>query len=291
MDRQHSLGWMPDLPDIRDYTPDHPAVQAVLHRSQPHMRALAVAAGTAPGGSLSDLRAWCSPVEDQGAIGSCTANAGAGMIEYYERRAFGKHVEVSRLFLYKAMRDLMRVKGDTGGQLRTMMQTIALFGAPDEQYWPYDVAKFDVEPSAFLYAMAQNYRASTYYRLDPAGATPAVALANVKTNLLAGLPSMFGFTCYSSMPGLGAKDDGTGFIPMPVKGDKVRGGHAMLIVGHDDNLVVAGSKGALLIRNSWGPSWGNKGYGWLPYGYVLQGLASDFWSLVKADFVDSSLFA
>ena len=63
------------------------------------------------------------------------------------------------------------------------------------------------------------------------------------------------------------------------------GGHAVCAVGYDDSKVIVNpsnqksSKGALLIRNSWGSSWGDNGYGWLPYDYVLTGLASD-WCLL-----------
>ncbi len=74
------------------------------------------------------------------------------------------------------------------------------------------------------------------------------------------------------------------------------GGHAVCAVGYDDSRVIVNpankksSKGALLIRNSWGSSWGENGYGWLPYDYVLNGLASDWWSLLKADWIDTGMF-
>jgi C1A family cysteine protease len=51
--------------------------------------------------SKQDLRKCCSPIEDQGQLGSCTANAGVGLVEYFERRAYGKHIDASRLVLYK----------------------------------------------------------------------------------------------------------------------------------------------------------------------------------------------
>ena len=136
-------------------------------------------------------------------------------------------------------------------------------------------------------ALGDNYEALKYYRLDPAGSTPAEVLANVKAQLAAGLPSMFGFTVYSSIPPLG---DGKGEIPFPGSGDKVEGGHAVLAVGYDDARKIGTSKGALLIRNSWGTGWGEAGYGWLPYDYILRGLANDFWAMVRARYVDSALF-
>jgi C1A family cysteine protease len=121
-----------------------------------------------------------------------------GLIEYYERRAFGKHIDASRLFLYKTTRNLLGWTGDTGAYLRTTLEALVLFGVPPENYWKYDVPKFDDEPTAFLYAFADNYKAVKYYRLDPPGTSKATLLSAIKTNLAAGLPSFFGFTVYSS---------------------------------------------------------------------------------------------
>ncbi len=275
------LGWQPDLPDFRDLTAESESVKKVLAKSAP----VKTAAKTQP--ASVDLRAWCSPVEDQGDLGSCTANAGVGMYEYFERRAFGKHIDASRLFLYKVTRTLIGSTGDDGAYLRDTMKALVLFGVPPERYWPYDVAKFNKEPTSFCFSFAQNYQAVKYYRHDPPGTSPADALAAVRKGLAAGLPSMFGFSVYSSIPPLG---DGKGEIPVPGPGDTLEGGHAVLAVGYDDAKKIGSSKGALLIRNSWGETWGVGGYGWLPYAYVEKGLADDFWSMVKGEFVDSDLF-
>jgi C1A family cysteine protease len=274
------LGWTPDLPDFRDFTAQTPDVKNLLSKSR------SLKAKTALPKSV-DLRQWCSPIEDQGDLGSCTANAGVGLLEYYERRACGHHLDASRLFLYKATRNLDGSTGDTGAYLRTTMKAMALFGVPPEQYWEYNIATFDDEPPAFCYAFAQNYQTLKYYRLDPPGTSPGQVLAAIKKHLAAELPSMFGFTVYSSIPPIGT---GNGSIPFPQQGDSVLGGHAIDAVGYDDARKIGKDKGALLIRNSWGTEWGENGYGWLPYRYVEAGLADDFWSLVRSKYIDTALF-
>ncbi len=294
------MGWLPDLPDFRDYTAEQDEVTNKLKNlgqkdSIKGMLKKVGAAKTVKAGlpPAVDLRAWCSPVEDQGQLGSCTANAGVGVVEYFERRAFGKHIDASRLFLYKVTRSLDHQTGDTGAYLRTTMGGLVLFGVPPEEYWPYTIADFDKEPSAFCYAFAQNYQAISYYRLDPPGIAKDALLNQIKTNLAGGLPSMFGFTVYSSY----SQAATTGKIPFPVKGDKIVGGHAIAAVGYDDNLRIKNTapgavetKGALLFRNSWGTTWGDHGYGWLPYDYVLKELAVDWWSLIKNEWVDTKQF-
>jgi C1A family cysteine protease len=282
---RRGMGWLPDYPDFRDYTPESdevaPAFKAASVGARPKKRLPAEV----------DLRAWCSPVEDQGSLGSCTAHAGVGMIEYFERRALGKHVDASRLFLYKATRDLLQWKGDTGAFLRSAMGALVLFGVPPEQYWPYDIERFEKEPPAFCYAFAQSFQAVKYVRLDPKDSTPDEVLARVKTHLHAGLPSMFGFSVYDSIN----RATKTGKIPAPVDGEKVVGGHAVMAVGYDDKLKVPSSgrsstTGALLIRNSWSRHWGDDGYGWLPYEFVTSRLATDWWTLIKSEWTDTGQF-
>jgi C1A family cysteine protease len=306
----HGLGWMPELPDFRDYTLETEQVSTIFTEATMKLNPVAKASKKTKNADAPlaipatvDLRNWCSPIENQGQIGSCTAHAGVGIMEYFQRRAYGIHLDASRLFLYKVTRNLLKWTGDTGAYLRTTMKAMAAFGICPEEYWLYSDAKtppngaptdpFEKEPTSFAYQFANNYKSTTYYRLDPAGAAPATILNNVKNNVASGLPSMFGFTVYNSIAQ--AASNG-GKIPYPKVGDTVVGGHAVMIVGYDDSIVIrngpAGPQttGAFLIRNSWGTGWGSNGYGYLPYQYVLGGLAKDFWTMVNANFFNTNNF-
>jgi C1A family cysteine protease len=282
----YGMGWRPDFPDFRDFTADQEQVQPLYQR----LGVTDSVGETLP--RAADLRRWCTEVKDQGKLGSCTAHAGVSMVEFFEKKAFNNHIDSSRLFLYKATRNLMHETGDTGGYIRSTMQALVLFGVPPEDYWPYVIDNFDQEPSAFLYAFAENYQAISYVRLDPPKTTPPDLLNTIRNHLAAGLPCMFGFTVYSSIGQAGT----TGRIPPPSPGDRIVGGHAVLTVGYNDDLKVKNNDsgeeitGALMIQNSWGTGWGEKGFGWLPYDYVLKGLAVDWWSLIKAEWVDSQQF-
>jgi len=163
------FGWRRDLPDFRDYTASQGQISLKLKAqgNQRSVRELLKESGIEKSKAKklpakADLRKWCSPVERQGNIGSCTAQAGVGIFEYFEKRSFEKIVDASRLFLYKTTRNLMQETGDSGGFLRYTMGAMALFGLPPEEYWPYVEEKFDEEPPAFCYSYAQNYQSIQY---------------------------------------------------------------------------------------------------------------------------------
>ncbi len=280
-------GWLSPVPDLRDFTRAHIEIKSLN-------RKLGMVQGKQKLPASVDLRQWCSPVENQGKLGSCTAHAASGIIEYYERRAFNKHIEVSRLFLYKTTRNLMQVTGDAGGWLRCTMGALVLCGVPAEKYWPYKIDNYDLDPGPFVYSVADNYETLKYFGHDPIGSKipyPAV-LDSVKKYLEAGIPSMFGFWGFPSFE----SSDVKGGIPYPAEGEKAEWGHAVVAVGYDDTIKIKNiisdkeTTGAFLIRNSWGKEWGDKGYGWLPYDYVLNNLALDFWSLLGMEWVDTGQF-
>lgn len=290
-----STGWLPPFPDMRDYDDDHPLITELTMK-------LGIDGGQAhidlP--NFVDLREWCSPVEDQLTLGSCTANAAVGMAEYFQKRAYGNYIDGSRLFVYKATRKLMQSSGDSGAWLRSAMGALVLFGVPDEKYFPYTLdgetvnPDWDSEPDSFLYSLANHYSAVNYFCHDPLGKkiSKEDVLKTVKTYLAAGIPSMFGFFGFPSFE----DSDSPGSIPYPCKNEQAEWGHAVMAVGYDDHKLITNTRnqeattGALLIRNSWGKEWGEEGYGWIPYAYVLDGLAEDFWSILSMDWVDTQQF-
>lgn len=283
-------GWIPDKPDARDYGPEHKNLAQPLSGVQETI--------VRPSGPLPasvDLRADFPPVVSQGPLNSCTAATAAALIGYFEKKNFGWDTSPSILFLYKVERNLLGQTGNTGAYLRTAMQALRAFGVPPEKVWPYQPALLDVEPAPFHYAFAANFKATHYFRLDDAGTTPDLLLQRVRTALSLGIPPMYGLALYSSLD-----TAGPGEIPMPGPFDVRRELHALVAVGYDDAKTISRfdplsgtvqvTRGALRVRNSWGAQWGDGGYGWLPYDYVLSGRTSDWWCLLRAESLNLGVF-
>ena len=247
--RNPRYGWIPDLPDHRDHL--FAAPPAVLRSLPPAV----------------DLRGACPPVYDQGELGSCTANAIAGAIQFEQlKQQLAQSFTPSRLFIYYNERAIEgTIDSDSGAQIRDGIKSVAAQGAPPETDWPYNIEQFAAEPPPQAYADAAGHKVLKYARLIP-------TMAQMKGCLAAGYPFALGFTVYESFesPEVAA----TGVAPLPSRGESVLGGHAVLAVGYDDTT------GRWLVRNSWGSAWGQAGYFTLPYAYLVDpDLASDFWTL------------
>ncbi len=246
-----------------------------------------------------DLSWWCPPVRDQGSLNSCAAFAGVTLLEYLARRSQhpSASTSLSPLFLYKTARNLMNVTEDTGSSVRETMRAMALFGGIPEKYWPYQEDLYNEEPPAFCFSYGQNNQSLKYFRLDVPDSSKRqisndLLLFKIKAVLVAGFPCIFGLTLYDSV--YTDYNLEKGYIPSPVNTDSVVvGGHVVLAVGYDDYKYISKREeqpGAILIRNSWGDTWGCGGYGWLPYSYVLKGLTADWWSLLKSEWFEAGNF-
>lgn len=260
-------GWIPSLPDFRDMATDHPEVTNLLTG--------VMSQGRPP---LFSLRDWipATAIRDQKDLGSCTAQSVSGLVEYYGRRTQKDSMKVSALYLYKATRSILGLVGDTGADIRSTIKALRIFGVPPEQYWPYNVDKFEVEPNWIARGFATEFQAIKYTRLDTNGTAPSRVLDLVRSYIRNGFPVAFGFSCFSSIDNVGSD----GVVPFPSAGERLEGGHAVYAAAYDDNRRLLG------FPNSWTTGWGDGGWGWLPYDYILKGLAEDFWVLLSQEWVN-----
>lgn len=250
-------GWRPQLPDARD--------KMYARRRT----------GNLP--PAADLRPSMPPVYDQGQLGSCTGNAIAGAMEYERDRQGLPDFTPSRLFVYYNERALEgTVSSDSGAVIRDGIKVVNTQGVCPETLWPYDIGMFTVKPPQRCYVAATKDKAVQYESIQ--------TLGDLKDALASNLSVVFGFTVYQSFESQAVAQ--TGVMPMPKKGESVVGGHAVLAVGYSD------AKSQVIVRNSWGASWGDQGYFYMPYQYLTGSkassdtspvsnahLASDFWAI------------
>lgn len=248
MTRKHvKYGWHRDVPDHRDmmYSFQRPTVLPLM----------------------VDLRSQMPAVYNQGELGSCTANAIGALLQYNEIIQGKQDISSpSRLFIYYNERVLNKtVDSDSGAQLRDGIKSLNTWGFCSESIWPYDITKFKDKPDQISYDVAIKEKVEKYERVPQ-------TLSGIKSALSNGHPIAFGITIYESFERYSVSQ--TGIIPMPRDTETCLGGHAILMVGYDD------AKQVFIVRNSWGDSWGDKGYFYLPYAYAIdQNLAADFWTV------------
>jgi C1A family cysteine protease len=239
-------GWIRDVPDHRDKM-----LKLRLN-------------GTLP--DLIDMRPSCPPVYDQGNLGSCTANAIAGLVQYERRQRGMADFVPSRLFIYYGEREMEHTIGeDSGAMLRDGIKVVVRKGVCAEVLWPYDVGKFTRKPNKRAYKDAENGQVTNYRRIPQ-------SLYDLKSCLADGQPFVFRFAVCESFESQEVAVTGT--APMPKEEEQVLGGHAVMAVGYDENTQ------RFLVRNSWSEAWGDKGYFTLPFSYLTNpGLAADFWTI------------
>jgi C1A family cysteine protease len=214
-----------------------------------------------------DLRDECPPVYNQGSLGSCTANAIAAALEFDRMKQGEPDIFIpSRLFIYYNERVMEgTVDEDSGAMIRDGIKSVAKQGAPHESLWPYVIKQFRRKPSKAAYKDAHKHAAVLYQRLRP-------DIQQLRGCLASGFPFTFGFSVYTSFESDAVAR--TGRVPLPAPKEKLLGGHAVLAVGYDH------ARERFIVRNSWGPGWGMKGYFTMPYAYLLdENLSDDFWTI------------
>ena len=241
------FGWIPDLPDHRDFL--YAAPTQVLVQLPTSV----------------DLTGKCPPVYDQGQLGSCTANAIAAAIEFDRLKEGLEDFIPSRLYIYYNERAMEgTINSDSGAQIRDGIKSVAKKGACPEDEWPYNITMYQERPTDACYKDALQYKVKSYTRV-------VQNLNQMKGCLASGFPFVFGFTVYN---GFQPAVEGDGHVPMPAPGGGMVGGHAVLAVGYDD------ASQWFIVRNSWGVIGQMKGYFTIPYAYLMDSnLADDFWTI------------
>lgn len=206
----------------------------------------------------ADNRANCSPVANQGHLGSCTAFSSVkGFREFLQRHDHEDTTPLAPLFMYYESR--YDKEHDTGSTLTDCMEVLDTTGVAPEATWPYDITKFALKPPAEAYTAAKKFQ---YHHAIKLG-----SFADVQTALSKGYVVPFGFDVYASFKTIG-KD---GLMPVPKPGEQRLGGHAVVAVGYDNQ------KQLVTVRNSWGEAWADQGYFYMPYS-VFKTTARDMWS-------------
>ena len=148
------------------------------------------------------------------------------------------------------------------------IKTLKTYGVCPETILPYNISKFASKPSDFCYNTALKHKATKCSNINN-------DLSSMKNSLASGFPFVVGIAIYESFESNSVASNGQ--VPFPnVNTEQILGGHAVLVCGYDD------TKNHWIIRNSWGVEWGDKGYFYLPYLYLIDpNLSSDLWNITK----------
>lgn len=247
------LGFRPDMPDIRD----------LLFKSEGIIRKKK----TFP--SNVDLRNHpdMPPIYDQEELGSCTANAVGAIcdFEYGNGNIDQSAYFPSRLFLYYVTRSLEgTVDVDAGATIRNTIKASNEFGIPREGSWPYIISKFKATPLPDVFDEALYYQALEYRRVSQ-------RINDLKECLYLENLIAFGISVYEGLYNITKEDP---ILTIPDRSQPLLGGHALVLVGYDDRIQ------SFIVRNSWGSEWGENGYFYIPYSYVMNAqLSMDFWTI------------
>lgn len=182
------------------------------------------------------LRAFDSPVKGQGSRGWCTAFATVAAIENLAKQKLNISADLSEIDHYQSYRRY---------EMLTSVKTASKVAIAPETAWPYygnPVANYSSQRLAKVVSYAAPETRD-----------------EVLGELAAGHPLVLGISTFNNF---GAAADGR--VPLP--GGRRRGGHAVAVTGFVRDASYAGG-GYLLFKNSWGESFGDRGYGKLPLDY------------------------
>jgi C1A family cysteine protease len=215
--------------------------------------------------AIVDRRASFTEILDQGDLGSCVANAVGAELRC--QMLPKKQYLLSRLKLYfDARKREGNLGSDTGCMIRTALRVCQESGYAKEKFWPYIIAKFTKNPAIKAGLDAEKNKINSYQRIE------CNDLYSIKCAIFEGHNIVAGISVFESFDSLTTAQ--TGVICMPKSTEKELGGHAVLIVGYNDNTQE------FIVLNSWSERWGQNGFFTIPYQYI-QSFNSDLWILTR----------
>jgi C1A family cysteine protease len=259
---QRALGWVPEKPDHRD-----------------RLFSLPFGAPRAP--KQYDMTPMMPPVYDQGTLGSCTANAALAAVHFTEKeKTLTLRPALSRLFTYYFTRMLegSLQRGDVGATIRGTFKSLNKYGYCLERLWKYDINVFNATPPSMAREQAARHKLAVTVNYE----SVPKSLDMIKAVVALNNPVVFGFSVPESFMSAAVRKSGV--VPMPAPREKIVGGHAVTIVGYNDETQM------FIIRNSWGKGWGQAGYCLMPYAFVMK-LGSDFWTVKSVPAVEVEVAA
>lgn len=261
-------GWHPDVPSPLDYTSRSPDVANLLNQLPTHSHQDATSV---------DLREYfpAAPANTQHL--ASTPAACLALVEYFQGRTMGEGDSYSTMFLEKVTRNMSGASRSASLGIRTTLKAMRKFGVVPQEYWPCTANYRHTEPTAFVYAVSKTLEGFVYFRVDGFRNDGHHQLQSIRAFLQAGFPLVFG----TPLPD---REGDQGYIPYVNSLFTSEQGQTFVAVGYDNNRY---RRGALLVRTNWGQMWGESCYGWLPYDYILGGLAINFWTVLAPSWVAS----
>jgi C1A family cysteine protease len=216
--------------------------------------------------SSVDLKSDVFEVEDQGVLGTCTANAGCSALELlYNKR--GTPVDLSRLYVYWYARKLGNLTGDSGAYPRDMCRALKNYGVCYEKNWLYNVTNLEKEPDNDLLTEAEQFKIVSYEQIV------GNRLSQIKAALASGMPVFLTIQVHPGFAKLSKNWKEHTWDYKTSDTNPLEGYHAVLIIGYDDE-----SK-RLLVENSWGPHWADGGFFGIPYDMIDTPAFGETWLL------------
>lgn len=246
------LGWRPDIPDQRD--------KVLQIRKKISLPSEVDWRGKVP---------VTPAIVDQFKTNSCVGNSSSSMVQFMRGKLnLQPDFRPSRMHIYWFARHVPRIgweNEDGGAAIRDCMKHLVANGVVPEEEWPFDEAKVNERPPQLTLRTALAHRTLQYIRMKRDD-----DLYHLKHSLAQGFPFMFGITVYQSFEDVGSN----GIVPMPKSTEEFLGGHALWAIGYSDKTK------RFIVPNSWGTSWGDGGYCYMPYGYFKdENLSDDFWTI------------